>query len=381
MPGDFFVCMSGKHSKMKYIKIIVPVLIIIILSSFVIFRLNKNQPPLQEIKEAREYISQAKLKKADLYAPYAYSSAENTYDSVMQKWNEENKKFILNRGYEEVRELAEKAQIIAMKSLDKANENSEFARQTLQQEIQLTQNRIDKFQPLFKKIPLPDETIRKNAKAMLLFQEAKIAYRKSNYLLADDKLKQAQSYLSYSYGSAEKKLDNYFSDQPKWESWTRKSIERSRKKKLTCIIIDKFSRKCMIYKNGQLKQSFDVDLGKNWIGTKLQQGDKSTPEGFYRIEKKLTRSETKYHKALLLNYPNEDDEERFRLNKENGVISSRAAIGGLIEIHGNGGKGSDWTDGCIALRDEDMDILYSSCSKGTSVIIVGSLKPLRVFIQ
>ncbi len=59
----------------------------------------------------------------------------------------------------------------------------------------------------------------------------------------------------------------------------------------------------------------------------------------YKIIEKKQNGQTKYYKALLLNYPNEDDKKRFLANKKNGIISKDAKIGNLIEIHGNGGKG------------------------------------------
>ncbi len=92
--------------------------------------------------------------------------------------------------------------------------------------------------------------------------------------------------------------------------------------------------------------------------------------------KKNKAPKTKYYKALLLNYPNEEDKKRFIQNKESGHIRATAKIGGLIEIHGNGGKGADWTEGCIALPDLLMDQLYASCAIGTPVTIVGSLGSL-----
>ena len=60
-----------------------------------------------------------------------------------------------------------------------------------------------------------------------------------------------------------------------------------------------------------------------------------------------------------------------RLSK--GSLPSSAKIGGLIEIHGNGGKGIDWTEGCIALTDTEMDIVFKTVKVGTPVTIVGSM--------
>ena len=143
------------------------------------------------------------------------------------------------------------------------------------------------------------------------------------------------------------------------------------------IIIDKIARELSIYKNGEIFKQFPVELGVNWIGDKQQQGDKTTPEGLYKIIAKKQNGQTMYYKAFLLDYPNEDDKKRFLLNKKNGIINQDAEIGNLIEIHGNGGKGIDWTDGCIALNDTDMDEIFKFCTIGTKVTIVGSGRSLN----
>ena len=81
--------------------------------------------------------------------------------------------------------------------------------------------------------------------------------------------------------------------------------------------------------------------------------------------------QTRYHKAMLLNYPNDEDLVRFRRLRNNGVVSRGARPGGLIEIHGDGGKGEDWTFGCISLRDRDMDRVFSTLAVGSPVTIIG----------
>jgi murein L,D-transpeptidase YafK len=101
----------------------------------------------------------------------------------------------------------------------------------------------------------------------------------------------------------------------------------------------------------------------------------------YQVTRKLQPQQTKYHKALLLNYPNKDDQQRYRENIDKGHISQATPIGGLIEIHGEGGKGIDWTDGCIALQNQDMDDLFSYAEAGMEVLIIGSSRNLSEIHQ
>jgi murein L,D-transpeptidase YafK len=116
---------------------------------------------------------------------------------------------------------------------------------------------------------------------------------------------------------------------------------------------------------------YDAEIGANALGVKRRQGDRATPEGRYRIVKKKDRGQSTYHRALLLDYPNDQDRKRFAAAKRRGEIPRGAAIGGLIEIHGDGGRGQNWTEGCVALANPDMDDLFARVPVGTRVTIVG----------
>ncbi len=90
----------------------------------------------------------------------------------------------------------------------------------------------------------------------------------------------------------------------------------------------------IVYKKGVAVAEFDVGLGFNGLSDKLHSGDDATPEGRYRITKKNTAS--RFYKALLINYPNEEDRRRFAAAKQKREIPYWVGIGGLVEIHGGG---------------------------------------------
>jgi murein L,D-transpeptidase YafK len=108
------------------------------------------------------------------------------------------------------------------------------------------------------------------------------------------------------------------------------------------------------------------------MGDKQQRGDRATPEGRYSITTKKSAGQTTYYRALAINYPNADDLARFKKAVKSGALPPGANPGGLIEIHGSGGKGAHWTEGCVALKNEDMRVLFERVSVGTPVTIVGS---------
>lgn len=104
------------------------------------------------------------------------------------------------------------------------------------------------------------------------------------------------------------------------------------------------------------------------------EGDRCTPEGWFKITNLNPRSQ--YNKFMLLNYPNDSATNRFNNLKKAGKLPASARIGGAIGIHGiwPGGDnlielGVGWTDGCVALRNKDVEELYSFVGLGTKVYI------------
>lgn len=132
-----------------------------------------------------------------------------------------------------------------------------------------------------------------------------------------------------------------------------------------------------VYCNGQLAHQFRMDLGSDPVSDKMKQGDGATPEGRYKVSAIKDQGQTDFYQALLINYPNQRDWQEFRAAKQNSLIPKDASIGGEIEIHGYGGRGHDWTRGCMAVRNEEMDVLFAYVKKGmigkeTPVTIVSS---------
>ena len=134
------------------------------------------------------------------------------------------------------------------------------------------------------------------------------------------------------------------------------------------IIVCKSKREMSVYSNGELLKTYKISLGRQPIGHKEFEGDKKTPEGIYSINDKNPNSG--YHKNLGISYPDKND-------MENAKQFGKSA-GGNIKIHGfrNGigfvGKFHrwfDWTLGCIAVTNKEIDELYSAVKIGTRIEI------------
>jgi len=356
------------------IAVSVPLIIILLI------RLTPR-PPVDEIKTAREAISMAVKDRADTYSKKLFTEARISYDSALVNWQRQNKRFIFFRDYERVLMFAQ----ISAKKAEQASDNSisstSSLRTKVRQRINSMKDLVVDINALFTTYPLSSEVRNRISKGKMLLEEAEIIYKKGQYLQADRKITDAEYLLTSSYENASTNLKEYFKLFNVWEGWVKKTIIDSKNNRDYSIIIDKFSRKCYIYLNGVKKWEFDAELGKNWVGDKRVKGDNATPEGMYKITKKLDSRKTKYYKALMIDYPNDEDIRRFNSEIARGTLPANAKIGGLIEIHGNGGKGIDWTEGCIALTDKEMDAVFKVTKVGTPVTIVGSIVNLEKIVN
>jgi len=156
----------------------------------------------------------------------------------------------------------------------------------------------------------------------------------------------------------------------RWEKDTQDLLRWTRRTGRSAILVDKLEHRCYLLTAGRIEKSYVANLGRNWYRNKMQEHDASTPEGEYTVRRKFRSS--RFNWALLLNYPNADDQQRFNSLKKAGGIAANARIGGNIEIHGGGRLNSDWTDGCVSLENDDMAELYRRSYAGMPVTIVGT---------
>jgi len=157
-----------------------------------------------------------------------------------------------------------------------------------------------------------------------------------------------------------------------WRRMVEETVRLSRDERITAFVVDKLDRKLYVYSNGKRAGVYAAELGAKGLRRKMHSGDQATPEGRYRVVQVRGPGRTKFYKALLLDYPNAEDRARYAWGRRTGQVPQRAGIGSLIEIHGDGGQGRDWTDGCVALSNRDMDRVFAQARVGTPVTIVGT---------
>lgn len=134
------------------------------------------------------------------------------------------------------------------------------------------------------------------------------------------------------------------------------------------VIVEKAARRMTLQAGGAVLRVYAVALGRQPEGPKRRAGDGRTPEGRYVIEARNPAS--KYHLSLRISYPDAGDRAR--------AAAAGASPGGAIMIHGlphgmgwmgSSHRASDWTEGCIAVTDQEMEEIWRLVAVGTPIEI------------
>ncbi|MET0242829.1 MAG: L,D-transpeptidase [Flavitalea sp.] len=140
------------------------------------------------------------------------------------------------------------------------------------------------------------------------------------------------------------------------------------------LVIDKSDYELKVYDQDGWYATYPVVFGNKNLTDKMYEGDRKTPEGSFKIISK--RPHNKWHKMLMLDYPTKDSWAKYNERKAKGLIPRGAAIGGGIAIHGTWPNDDfavddfqNWTNGCVALKNEDLDELETYLPVGTKVTI------------
>ena len=209
----------------------------------------------------------------------------------------------------------------------------------------------------------------------LLMKQARAFYEQGQYDRSLDAADRAAQNLATQAVLLSHELGRYANrDQiVGWQQMAKDTITWSRIHRASAIVVSKADRVLTLYRNGQKIVSYPVRLGFNGIREKRYQGDGATPEGRYRVSSKRGQGQTQFYRALVLDYPNEEDRRRYRLERKTGQIPASRAIGGQIEIHGVENELMAQTLGCVMLENTQMVLLFDRVEKGTPVTIVGAL--------
>ncbi|HYM75744.1 MAG TPA: L,D-transpeptidase family protein [Candidatus Dormibacteraeota bacterium] len=134
------------------------------------------------------------------------------------------------------------------------------------------------------------------------------------------------------------------------------------------VVVLKEKRTLQLQSQGKVIKTYKVALGGKPVGAKTRQGDHKTPEGVYVLDSRNARSQ--FHKSIHISYPNARDRAAAR--------AQGVSPGGDVFVHGlpngygwvgAGHRAKDWTDGCIAVTDEEIEEIWAAVADGTPIEI------------
>ncbi len=331
----------------------------------------KTPPVPPEVRLAEQQERDLWRAGASVYAPGEYNAYLGDVKRARQALANENLKLGWFREYGPLRDTLRRSLVAGDALLARTLKDKAEKRDRIREEVRVLRKRLGTLEDITLAVNERGRARGSLTKAEMMLQEASLMADGARYDQALEKIGSVRSVIKEAEGTCLKFLSRY-QDAGQIEKWRRlaeETVQESRAKGTTALLVIKLDKRMIVYRKGAAVAEFDVGLGFNGLSDKLHSGDDATPEGRYQITKKIPAS--RFYKALLINYPNDEDRQRFAAAKQRREIPYWVGIGGLVEIHG-GGEDS-LTRGCVSLDDRVMDKLYDMVAIGTPVTIVGTL--------
>lgn len=329
-----------------------------------------DPPPLPEstIEDARAAVREASTRAIVLAKPEV-EEARLQILILERLVAEERAKLVRFSTNPRIAEIALDTERQARAAIAKADEITlRTVRDSASQRLQL-EARLAEIEPQVRNLK-GDRTIqRAYSKAEHSVEELHQVEKLNNLPMIGARLRDASEDVAAAEQALSLRLER-FSDptlRRRWQAWVDETVRAGG----TVILVEKKRQKLLVVRDRRVIATFHAEFGRNGYSDKIVQGDAATPEGRYQVTSKKTSS--RYYKALPLNYPTAADVAEYTAARKRGLVRGRGP-GTNIEIHGGGGKGTNWTDGCVAVSDRDIDRLFELVGSGTPVTIVGAAR-------
>ncbi len=205
----------------------------------------------------------------------------------------------------------------------------------------------------------PDSEYRRDSQMMML--------QIQNVIIKDNLIAKQQNMLE-SYRRGIKSRENQIRVLQKAINSLEQKVFKLRTEPVDKVLVEKKKRRLTLISKGESIKTYKIALGGNPVGPKEREGDNKTPEGIYTIESRNRHSD--YHLSLRISYPNEKDKQRAKeLNVSpggdimiHGIKNGLSYVGGFHTV-------IDWTEGCIAVTNKEMEEIARLVPNGTPVEI------------
>jgi hypothetical protein len=334
-------------------------------------RTGRARPPVAARARAVAAFEAASHGPASVWAREPLAAADAQLRAALLDWSRQEGRFVAWRDFRPVAASLARAETLAGEAARAGAAGRREARAAAERALAAALTIERHALALVAVTSLPPAQRARLQRARLLVREAEGLLEAGDVVAARERAAESDAELRAALGPAFLAAERYTAaaEVATWRRWVEETRAWSRSSGQAAIVIVKERNVLVLLAKGVPSRTYDAEVGANALGRKQTQGDRATPEGRYRIVAKKDRS--RYHRALLLDYPNAADRQRFANAQRQGEIPGDARLGGLIEIHGEGGRGRNWTDGCVALANGDMDDLYRRVGIGTRVTIVG----------
>ncbi len=325
-----------------------------------------QDPPVSALQTARLALETAQRAGGLVYAEPAYRAAETLQRAGMLEVARQKGQLAPLRDFTLGATLLAQAAEQANRAAQHARDRTHAMERLASGEIAALESQLSGYRQSLDNSLTLFHVERSYSDAKMMLQTARRLFTKGEYATARRDAARGRNYLRQMARSlAERDL----AEAPylaMWRRWIDETVAASRASGGHAVIVDKGSHRTYLLRAGRIVETYRCDLGYNSARQKMYAGDGATPEGKYHVTHVLTRS--RYFKALRINYPNAEDLRRHAEARRRKQI--RGSVGGLIEIHGEGGRNEDWTMGCVALTNREMESLMRKVGIGTPVTIV-----------
>lgn len=318
---------------------------------------------------------------ASARAPLSLSFAEEAYGAGLLEQRRQELRWGWRRDYRTARTTLEGARTLAQSAVATSRRSAHRENRSATNAVASARLALAPLQGAEERVWMAPEIRNRLQRARTLLAEGSSLVAEGAYEAAAARASQVQD-AARTVASSLLTVTARYADEShlaRWRTWEADAVAWSKRNGKTAIVVDKDAHVVAVYRSGKLHRVYDAELGWNNVNDKRHQGDGATPEGHYKIVEMKARGRSRYYKALLLDYPNAEDLRNLADLKKSGAVPPGTRAGGLIEIHGEGGRGKDWTDGCVAVTNAQMDELFRLVGVGTPVTIVGSRAGQGVF--